>query len=93
MHDARDPAGTREPGFCGHIVKGSVAIVLVEPIARACRRDAKARAAQHQNVEPAVVIVIEERDAATDGFKNMCAWRRCFHKYWARSGRLDARHR
>ena len=69
--DAGDPAGTREAGFRGDIEKRSIAIVFVQPVAGAGRSGAEARATQDQNIEPAIVIVIEERDAATDGFEDM----------------------
>ena len=69
--DARHPAGTSEAGFRGDVEKRSITIVFVEPIAGSSRSCAEARAAQDKNVEPAVVIVVEEGDAATDGFENM----------------------
>ena len=70
--DARDPTGTRQTGFRSDILERSVAIVLVQPVAGSRGwSSAEARASQHQNVEPAIVIVIEESDAATDSLKNV----------------------
>ena len=60
----RGPARSRQPGLLGHVGEGAVAVVLVEAIGRARRRAFEARAAQHEDVEPAVVVVVEERHAA-----------------------------
>src|ERR1700722_10835439 len=68
---ARDPARTRQAGFRGDIEERSIAIVLVQPVAGSHGRSPKSSATQNQNVEPAVVIEIEERDAASDGFQNV----------------------
>ena len=65
--DPRLPAGTRQAGFCGHIGEGSVAIVLIEmgggrltcgPLG------VKSRAVGQVDIEPAVVIIVEEGNPA-----------------------------
>ena len=68
--DARHPARPRKAGFRGHIGERTVAIVPVQAIAGARWCGAEARAPQDQDVEPAVVIVVEKSDTATVGFEN-----------------------
>jgi hypothetical protein len=69
--DAGDPAGTGEAGFRSDILERPIAIVLVKPVAGAVGSVAEARATKNQDVEPAIVIVVKEGDAATDGFENV----------------------
>ena len=54
------------PAFSVTSVKRAVAVVAIEPVGRGGRRVLQPRAAQHQHVEPAVVVVVEEGDAAAD---------------------------
>ena len=63
--------GRAQAGFRGDVGECAVAIVAVEPIAGAFGSRAEARTAKHQDVEPAVVIVIEKSDAAADGFEDV----------------------
>ena len=59
------------PAFFGDIGERAVAIVFVEAIGGIGGRIAQSRAGKHENVEPAVVIVIEERAAAAHGFNDV----------------------
>ena len=72
--DAGLPAGAGKSGFVGYVGEGSVAVVLVQmrpgglpgrPVF------AEARSIGQINIEPAVVVVIEERDPAALGFDDV----------------------
>ena len=60
----RRPAGAGQSGFRRDVGEGAVAVVLVEAIGGFGRRGLQPGPAQHQHVEPAVVVVVEERHAA-----------------------------
>src|SRR5262249_1435143 len=60
-------AGPRQPDFDRNISEGAVPIVFVKAIARSRPRCLKACAVDKKNIEPAVVVVVEERDAAPGG--------------------------
>ena len=62
----RRPAGARQPRLRRDVGERAVAVVLVEAIRGFGRRVLEAGAAQHQDVHPAVVVVVEEGDAAPD---------------------------
>ena len=66
----RRPAVAPEAGFLSYVRECAVAIVLVEPVS-GVRGVVEATAAGEEDVEPAIVIVIEERGAAADGFDNI----------------------
>src|SRR2546425_10566760 len=71
--NALSPAGMNEAGFDGDIGEGGVAIVFEEAIGgRAARRKTfEASAGDEKNVEPAVVVVVVEGDAAAGGFEQI----------------------
>ncbi len=69
--DARNPAGAREAGFRGHVGESAVAVVAIEAIAGAFGRGAEAGAAEREDIEPTVVVVIEKGDAAAYGFEDV----------------------
>ena len=71
--DGLGPAGADEAGFFRHVTECAVAIVFVEAIGDAGRNCGciEAAAVEDQDVEPAVVIVIEEGDAAACAFENI----------------------
>ena len=62
----RGPSGVRQARLLGHIGERAVAIVLVKPVGSAGWSIFEARAAQNQEIEPAVVVVVEKRHAAAD---------------------------
>ena len=64
--DARCPPGPCQPGFFGHVRKRAVTIVLVQAIRRPWRRARQTSAVQNEQVEPAIVVVVEKRDPAPD---------------------------
>src|SRR5207248_10083768 len=68
--DRGSPAGAPQPCLFGDIGKGAVAIVLIEAIGSAGRTLASG-SAQYEDVEPAIVIVIEKSRAAAHGFENV----------------------
>ena len=69
--DRRRPAGARQAGLRGHVGERAVAIVLVQAVGRAGGRAFEARAAEDEDIQPAVVVVVEEGDAAADGFEDV----------------------
>ena len=72
--DAGLPAGASQAGFFGDIGERSVAIVLVQMRGRSLARrpvGVEARAIGEIDVEPAVVVVIEEGQAAAFGFNDV----------------------
>ena len=64
--DGRRPARADEPGPLGHVGERAVAVVPIQAIRRPRRRALQPGAVQHEEVEPPVVVVVEERDAAAD---------------------------
>ena len=69
--DGRSPPGLTKAGLIGDVGESAVAVVFIQAIGGIGRRDADPRPAQHQNVQPSVVIVIDERAAATDGLEDV----------------------
>src|ERR1039458_6509830 len=69
--DTVRPTHARETGLRGDIGEGAIPVVLVEPVSGPRRRPFQTRAAEHQDVQPAVVIVIEEGDAAAHRFDDV----------------------
>jgi len=68
------PAGMREAGFLSDIGEGAVVVVAVEMIRGSFVRSEAAVelcAVDDEDVGPAVVIVIEDRDASAGGFDNV----------------------
>ncbi len=63
--------GAPDPDFAVTSVKVPSRLIHVESIACAGGCCAEARAAEHQNVEPAIMIVIEESDAAAVGLEDV----------------------
>ena len=64
--DGRCPAGAGQAGLGRDIGERAVAVVLVEAIGRTRRRPFETRAAQHEQIQPAVVVVVEKRHSASD---------------------------
>src|SRR5262249_41458986 len=62
------PTGAMQAGFLGDVGEGAVAIIAIETIGGAGGRAFESRAAEQEDVEPAIVVEIEEGDAAPDGF-------------------------
>ncbi len=69
--DGRRPAGAGQAGLPRHIRERAVAVVLVEAICRLRRRAFETGAAQHEQIEPAVVVVVEERHSAAHDFDDV----------------------
>src|SRR2546430_15719645 len=61
--NCRRPAGAHESSFRGYVSECAVAIVLVQAIGSIRRRTAEPRAAEDEQVHPAVIIVVDEGDA------------------------------
>ena len=59
----------RQSGFFGDVGECAVAIVLVEAIGGA-GGDPSKRVPEAEDIEPAVVVVIDEGAAAADGFED-----------------------
>src|SRR5579883_864428 len=62
--DAGGPHGAAQAGFFGDIGERAVAMVAVEPDRRARRRVLPAPAGEQNDILPAVVVIIDEGDAA-----------------------------
>ena len=71
--DALSPAGVSDAGFGGDIGESAVAIVLEQMRGGllAGGEAFQARAVHQKNIEPAVVVVIVEGDAAAGGFEQI----------------------
>ena len=71
--DALAPAGVADSGFRGDVDKSSVAIILEKMRSGLlpCGKTFQARAVHEKNVEPAVVVVIVEGDAAAGRFEQI----------------------
>ncbi len=71
--DACSPTGPNETSLFGYVFECAVAIVPVQAV-RSARGDGgcvETAAVQHENVEPAIVIVVEEGDAAAGCFEDV----------------------
>ena len=51
--------------FLGDVGKGAIAVILIEPVGRPLHRPFVACPRQQEDVEPAVVVIVEEGDTAT----------------------------
>ena len=69
--DAACPDATPQPGFFGDVGKCAVAIVAVEPDNRFLGRGLQAPAGKQHDIEPPVVVVIEECGAAPHGLEDI----------------------
>src|SRR6266849_2010121 len=68
------PPGAREPGFFGDVGKSAVAIIFEEMRSRRFSfrpLGVQARSVGEINIEPAVLVVIEKREAAAFGFDDV----------------------
>src|SRR5208283_61613 len=61
--NAGGPAGLGKPSLRCDVGEGSITVVLIEPVGSSRRRILEAGPAQYEDVEPAVIVVIEESDA------------------------------
>src|SRR5262249_35161156 len=72
--DASLPSGTGEAGFCGDVGEGPVAIVF-EQVGRRCGSGRpvriEARAVREIDVEPTVIVVVKECEAASLGLDDV----------------------
>src|SRR6266851_5470037 len=71
--DTLSPAEMQQAGFGGDVGERAIAIVLEEMICGflACGETFEAPAVDEKNIQPAVVVVIVERDAAAGGFEKI----------------------
>ena len=69
--DTGGPDGALEAGFLRDIREGAVPIIPVKAIAGLRGRAVQTRSAGNEDIEPAVVIVIEKGDAAAVGFEDV----------------------
>jgi hypothetical protein len=54
-----------------HVGEGSVAVVFVEPVIGVIRRMIETRATQDEDIQPAVIIVIDKGHAAAHSFDDV----------------------
>src|ERR1700722_12218920 len=69
--NARRPAHGLQSGLFGHVGEGAVAVVLVEAIRGAGRISIQTRARQQKNIDPTVVVVIDEGAPTTSRLQNV----------------------
>ncbi len=71
--NALSPAGVRDAGLRGHVGESAVAIIAKKMRSRlaAGGKAFQPRAVHEKNIEPAVVVVIVEGDAAARGFQQI----------------------
>ncbi len=67
----RGPADAFQARFFGDVRKGAVTIILVKAVRGPFRRAFQQRSAQDEDIEPAVVVVIDKGAAAADSFNNV----------------------
>src|SRR5579864_90557 len=67
----RRPTRADETRLFGDVGKGAVTIVLVQPVGAAVRRTFQPRATQKKDIQPAVIVVIEEGRAAAYCFNDV----------------------
>src|ERR1022692_831851 len=60
-------SGAEQARAFGNVGEGSVAVVLVETLGGIRRRIAETGTGKHENVDPAVIVVVEEGRPATHG--------------------------
>ena len=89
--DAVTPARMAESRFLGHIGESAVAIVVIEVICRflAGGKSLVLGAVQQEDIEPAIVVVIEEGDSTTVGLHDVLL--RVFVTVNGGSGKAGAR--
>ena len=71
--NALAPAGCGQTGFGGHVGERAVVIVAIQVIAGTLPggKSFERRAIHQKNVGPAVVVVVEDRDAGSGGFDDV----------------------
>jgi len=71
--DALPPARVRDPGLRGHVGEGAVTVVAEEVRSRFAprRKTLQPRPVHKEDVEPPVVVVVVEGDAAASGFQQI----------------------
>src|SRR5690349_16625096 len=57
------PTGTVQSGFRGDIGKTAIPVVLVKTVGGSRRIALQPRAAEHEQIHPAIVVVVDKRDA------------------------------
>ncbi len=93
--DASLPTGAPQAGFLGDVGKGSVAIIFVEMRSGGLAGrpvGVEARAVGEIDVEPAIIVVVEERQAAAFGFDDVALVIDARPRRWEHSGRLRGPH-
>ena len=65
------PTRTEQTGFCRHIGEGAIPVGLVQAVRGAFRSGLESCPAEDENVEPAVIIVIEQGASAAHRFHDV----------------------
>src|ERR1700674_231436 len=65
------PADVMQSGFLGYISESAVAIVLIQPVGRACGRFLHSSATQNEDVHPTVVVIVQKGAATAGGFEDV----------------------
>ena len=68
---AAGPAGLGKSGFDGDVAKRAIAIVMVKTVGDARFRVCEPVPAQHQNIDPSVIVVVEKGASAANRFENV----------------------
>src|SRR5580658_5153964 len=69
--DCGRPAGAVEPGLLCNVSEGAITIVMVETIRGPGRCAAQPSSREEKNVEPAIIVVIDEGAPAPGGFQDV----------------------
>ena len=65
------PAGFCQARFYRDVAKGAVPVVVVEPVGDARGGAGECASAKHQDVDPAIVVVVEKGASATNRFQDV----------------------
>src|ERR1019366_9227381 len=69
--DGVGPSHRLQSRLFGDIGEGAVSIVLVEPVGGSSRGSVNTRAAEQEDIDPAIVVVVEKCAAAPVSFKDV----------------------
>ena len=86
------PSGTYQPSLLRDIGKRSVPIIFVEAITRIWNGRVHARAAQYKDIQPSVVVIVQEGDTATHRLNDVVLMLESAVDDWERSARPGQQH-
>src|SRR3954464_7625554 len=69
--DSAGPAASNQACLLGHISERAIAVVLVQAVGCSRHRLSDPDAAENENVEPSIVVVVQESDTAAGGLEDI----------------------